>query len=144
MKLYFETIVSGSVKEVFFKFDKELFLQLKPPGVTVDLKRFDGCNKGDEIQLELKSPAGTQEWKGIVTDSFVSEDECYFVDEGVKLPFPLTLWSHRHTIKNIKGKTTIIDDISFEISPKIMTPVFYPILWSVFKYRGPIYRRIFK
>jgi ligand-binding SRPBCC domain-containing protein len=143
VKLYFKTKVKGSVEEVFSKFDKDLFLKLKPPGVSVHLKRFDGCQKGDVIQLELLSPLGKQMWDGKITEWYSSKEECYFIDEGVKLPFPLNSWKHKHLIKNENGETVIIDDIVFSISPKVLIPFFYPVLWSVFKYRAPLYKRIF-
>jgi ligand-binding SRPBCC domain-containing protein len=143
MNLYFKTVVNGSVGSVFSQFNKDLFEKLKPPAVRVNIKRFDGCQKGDEFQLELISPLGKQNWEGKVTEWFSSLDECYFIDEGVKLPFPLKTWKHKHLITNENGKTVIIDDISFSFSSPLLGPFFYPVLWSVFKYRGPLYRRIF-
>lgn len=143
MNLYFKTPVKGTVKDVFNQFNESLFSKLKPPGVKVEIVRFDGCKKGDAIDLNLISPMGKQQWKGEVTDWFSSEEECYFVDEGRVLPFPLSAWKHKHLIKSENNQTFIIDDIQFEIKPAIIGIFYYPILWSVFKYRGPIYRRIF-
>lgn len=144
MNIYFETEVNGSVRDIFSRFDKSLFLKLKPPGVKINLIRFDGCEVGDKIHLEMITPLGKNDWIGLITQSFVSDDECYFVDEGEVLPFPISKWAHRHTIRNKNGKTIIVDDINFEVRPKLLGQILYPFFWAIFRYRSPIYRRIFK
>ncbi len=96
MNLYFKTPVKGSVEKVLSGFNKELFMNLKPPGVKVDLRRFDGCKKGDLIELELVSPFGKQVWEGKIIENYESENEAYFIDIGVKLPFPIKSWRHKH------------------------------------------------
>lgn len=143
MNLYFKTPVEGSVAKVLSGFNKELFLNLRPPGVRVDLRRFDGCKKGDLIELDLLTPFGKQVWEGKITENYESEDEAYFIDVGVKLPFPIKTWRHKHIIKRENNQTYIIDEIRFSIAGPLWGPVFYPIMWGVFKYRGPIYKRIF-
>lgn len=143
MKIYLQTPVKGSVPEVFSKFNKDLFVTLKPPLVNVELVKFDGCRRGDEFHLLIRPVVGTQEWKGKVTEDYLSDSESYFIDEGVQLPFPLSKWRHKHLIKKIDAQTFIIDDIEFETSPKFLGPLVYPFLLAMFKFRVPIYQRIF-
>ncbi len=143
MKIYLRTPVKGSVLEVYRAFNKDLFIKLKPPFVKVDMKRFDGCHLGAEFHFVIESFPKSITWKGKVTEEFESENKCYFVDEGIELPFPLSSWKHKHKIEKFNNEVMIIDEIEFSVSSKLLAPVVYSSLLAAFTYRIPIYKRIF-
>lgn len=125
MRLYFETKVDQTPEQVFAQFDRDLFLSLNPPGLPVELQRFDGCKEKDEVHL--KFPFGMK-WISVITEQKSSENEIYFIDEGRTLPFPLKKWTHKHGIFRQNKGTIIVDDIFFSSSNKIYDYLILPVL----------------
>ncbi|MGH1366304.1 MAG: SRPBCC family protein [Calditrichia bacterium] len=144
MRIRITTTVEQSVSEVFSGFTEELFLALNPPGIPVELLRFDGCIKGDEVHLKLKFPGFPQLWVSEIVDSGNSDDEIYFIDEGRTLPFFLSYWRHQHRIVRKGSGSTIIDDITFRGKFPFVSILLYPALYLQFLYRKPVYGRLFK
>ncbi len=145
MHIILKTFVEQDIKSVSDAFDKELFIKLKPPGIGLKILRFDGSSKGDTVELELNFGLFKQRWKSIISDSGVTEEEIFFVDEssGKDLPFFLKHWTHRHRLLKEGNGTTIVDDITFT-SPYYLTAFFYPIIWAQMAFRKPIYRKTFR
>ena len=143
-RIAIKTKVNEEYKQVFAAFDKDLFLKLNPPFPPVKLIRFDGCKKEDFVTLSLNCIFFKQEWTSQITENGQNEKEIWFVDEGIKLPFFLKKWKHRHRILRQKSGTVIIDDILY-LSPYILLSyLLYPVLYPQFLYRKPIYRKIFQ
>ena len=140
MKIKLQTVVAGRVSEVFARFDQKLFEALSPPLMPVEVVRFDGCEVGHEIHLKL--PVG--EWISLITDRVVGADECLFVDEGTKLPFPFVYWRHRHIVRGAQEGSVIIDDIEYKTKSAFLDILVRPVLWLMFKARHPVYRRFFQ
>lgn len=148
MKINIETSVNQSVAQVWEQFDDKLLMQLSPPFPPVRLISF-GQKIGEKVTLELNFFIKRQLWVSKITDSYLTADEAYFIDEGEQLPFFLSYWKHKHRI--VKNETSpdgsgsiIIDEIEFR-TPTILTDyIFYPILYLQFLYRKPIYRKFFK
>ncbi len=140
MKIQLQTVVAGRVGEVFARFDQKLFEALSPPLMPVKVVRFDGCEVGHEIHLRL--PVG--DWISLITDRVVGENECLFVDEGKKLPFPFVYWRHRHIVRGAQEGSLIIDAIEYKTKSAFMDILVRPILWVMFKARHPVYRRFFQ
>ncbi|MDF7816269.1 hypothetical protein P1X15_01645 [Runella sp. MFBS21] len=145
MKLHLRTSVLQSYQQVWEGFDEALFRQLSPPFPPVRVVRFEGCTEGDIVELELNFLFFRQRWTSLIVEQQASTDEIYFVDEGIKLPFFLRYWHHRHRIIQKTTSTTIIaDEIEYR-TPSLLTDyLFYPLLWAQFAYRKPIYRRYFR
>ncbi len=139
MNLKISTAVATPHKVVFAAFNEKLFLALKPPLLPMKLLRFDGCNVGHEVHIDL----GLQVWISLITESVQNEEECYFVDEGSQLPFPLSSWRHLHLIKKNKDHTLIIDDITFSSGFVLLDFFLYPFLYFMFWLRQPVYRKFF-
>ena len=140
--------ISTSVRQHFLDvkqgFDQDLFSSLSPPFPPVKLLRFDGSEKGDIVSLELNFLFFKQVWTSEIIEDQTSESEFYFVDKGIKLPFFLEIWQHKHRLINRgKSETEIRDEIYYKGSTWFLTPLLYPILYLQFLYRKPIYRRIF-
>lgn len=145
MKLYFETHIKLPFEKVRDGFTKDLFIFLSPGIIPFNLKRFDGCKKGDEVHIALGPPPLTQEWISLITFEETNGSGWSFIDEGKVLPWPLKYWKHHHRVDKISDtECRIVDDIHFECSPAVLTPVVKPFLWFVFAMRPRRYQLFFK
>jgi hypothetical protein len=131
MNLTIKTKVKSPWQKVTAGFTKELFLALNPPFPPVKLLQFDGCKKGDIVSLQLNF-------------SLFKQTSFQFVDVGVKLPFFLRTWTHKHSISGTDDGTTITDDITYSSGTILTDLLLYPVLWGQFLYRKPVYQRLFK
>lgn len=144
MQITISTTVNEHFLAVKEGFNQDLFSSLSPPFPPVKLLRFDGSKKGDIVSLELNFLFFKQIWTSEIIEDHTSESEFYFVDKGIKLPFFLGNWQHKHRlIGRGTSKTEIRDEIHYQGSNWILTPLLYPALYLQFLYRKPIYRRIF-
>ena len=144
MNILIKTRLSKNYKEVFKGFDLELFKALKPPLINLNVARFDGCKKGDEVHLEIGIGPLKQKWISHITDDFINKKECTFVDEGHILPPPLKDWKHTHRILNIDENTCEIqDDINFSSGNSLLDFFLYPALYAQFALRIPVYKKFF-
>ncbi len=144
MQLTIQTSVATPFRKVFQLFTKELFIKLSPPFPRVKILHFDGSDTYDHVAVELNFLLFKQHWESVITEKKESKDEIYFIDEGIKLPFFLKKWKHKHRIvqKNAQ-QTQIIDEIEFQTPFKLLDVLLYPILYFQFAYRRPIYREVF-
>jgi ligand-binding SRPBCC domain-containing protein len=144
MKFNITSQVNRDYEQVFAGFSqKELFLKLSPPYLKLNLLRLDGSQKGDQIHVELLLPGSKQLWISQVTESGKKENELYFIDEGIKLPFFLKTWQHKHRVINKNGKAEIIDEISYKSPSALMDYLLYPVLKHQFAYRKKAYQEYF-
>ncbi len=144
MKLKFTTLVQASPEEIWQKFDRDLFQRMAPPFPRVRLLRFDGCRKGDVVEVELNFWLFRQHWFSEIVHQLVGPDEIYFITEGVHLPFFLRSWVHKHRIMRCESGTQIVDDIDFSSGWRIIDWFVYPLMWLQVAYRTRIYRRAFR
>ena len=143
MHLSLSTSVQQPIQQVWKGFNHNLFDKLSPPFPPVKVVRFDGSNIGDEVHLELNFLLFSQQWISRIIDQKASEDEIYFIDKGIKLPFFLSYWHHKHRLVSTANGCKIIDEITFR-TPSILTDyLFFPLLYFQFLYRKPIYRKAF-
>lgn len=145
MRIVIKTKVEQDYKTVFSRFDKDLFLALKPPFLPLTLRQFDGSMKGDEVKIRLGKGFLSQDWDALIIEQQENSDEIFFIDKGTKLPFFLKTWEHKHRILNLKSHNSeIIDDIQYTTPlGKIMDLIFYPVLYIQFWIRRPVYRKYF-
>lgn len=143
MNIKISTKVNASLTKVKSGFTQDLFLSLNPPFPPVKLLQFDGCKKGDKVALELNFILFKQQWVSDITEDAEDDQKWYFVDQGVKLPFFLKKWEHRHLVERRGDKSEITDDITFSTGYIFTDFLFYPALLGQFLYRKPIYRKIF-
>ncbi len=143
MRICIKTQVEQDYQTVFAGFTRDLFLKLNPPFPPVKLLQFGGCKKGDQVELELNFIFFKQRWLSDITEDKMTKEEIYFIDEGVKLPFFLKTWRHKHRLVRQENQTIIIDDIQFTTPFLLMNYLLYPVLYLQFLYRKPIYRKLF-
>jgi ligand-binding SRPBCC domain-containing protein len=109
----------------------------------VKLLRFDGSTKGDLVTLELNFIFFKQKWTSEIVADLTDENEFYFIDKGIQLPFFLKKWTHKHRILKDGEKSIIRDEIDYEAPFGLLTWLLYPTLFLQFAYRKPIYKKIF-
>ena len=144
MKLFFEAKVKTPFLEVKSQFNEKLFLELKPPFMALELKRFDGCEKGHEVHLRMGFPGLMQNWVSHITGSSQTDTYWEFVDEGETLPPPLTFWRHVHRVEKLSDHTSrITDSIEDRCKSLILERLMWAPLWMSFAVRPSIYRRLF-
>ena len=143
MQIRLSTEVKGHYKDVMARFDRQLFEALTPKQGKVEIVAFTGSKKGDRVHLRFLSPIQA-DWVSDITEDGANEQEAYFVDEGVQLPYPLKYWKHRHIVRRLTDHSSlIIDDISYRGPNKLMSLLMYPALWAAFYPRKRIYRSYF-
>ena len=144
MNIQLKTKVDGNYKDIINQFDRQLFEALKPKHGKMEIVKFTGSKKGDLVHLQFLSPIKT-EWISEITEDGENEKEAYFIDEGVKLPFPLSYWQHKHIVQKITEDTSyIIDDMTFKGSNFLFTLFLFPALYIAFYPRKSIYKSYFK
>ena len=143
MNIQLKTKVDGNYKDIMRQFDRKLFEALKPGNADMEIVEFTGSQKGDKVHLRFHSPIKA-EWISHITEHGENDLEAYFIDEGVKLPFPLSYWEHRHIVRKITDNTScIIDDITFKGPNLLVTALMYPLIYLGFYPRKKIYRSYF-
>lgn len=144
MKIKLSTKVGQNYLKVKGGFNAELFQALNPPFPPVKLLRFDGSSPGDLVSLKLNFIIFKQVWISKITADHLDEKEYFFVDEGIKLPFFLKKWRHKHRIvADGKNQSIIIDEINFSSPNRLLDYLIYPVLFFQFSMRKPIYRKFF-
>lgn len=143
MKIILNTEVPGNHRDVMEAFDRELFEALKPKGAKMEIVRFTGSKKGDEVHLRFLFPF-RMEWISKITDDHLDDKIAWFVDEGVVLPPGLKSWKHRHIVKRIDDRRSmIIDDMTYQGSNFLIGLLLYPALYLAFYPRKARYRTYF-
>ena len=142
--LLIEHRVEGNAQQIFDGFTRELFEALSPSFPPATLLRYDGNRVGDLVIIKLGVGPIAQTWVSEITEHVRSESECYFVDEGRKLPFPLKYWRHKHVIRQATpSETVIVEDITFAARTSLLTSLMKPVISAQFDARGPAYRCFF-
>jgi len=143
MNLILKTKVNGNHKEVMDRFDLDLFEALKPIGAKMEIVQFTGSKTGDLVEIKFISPLKAQ-WLSKITDHGSDDNQSFFIDEGVVLPWPLKLWKHKHIVNKVDAHhSEIVDDITFSSGKKWLDVLMYVPLFFSFYPRKRIYRKYF-
>ena len=143
MKLKISTPVGAGISEIKKGFNVELFKELAPPFPKLNVKRFDGSQKGDLVELELNFITHKQKWVSLIIHDHTDDELFEFIDIGKELPFPFKKWRHHHLVRKNNSGSDIIDDIEFSSGLKLLDVLLYPLLFLQFAYRKPVYRKLF-
>ena len=145
MNIIIRTSIPKNYQQVFSMFDISLFKALRPPFISLEVERFDGCQKGNEIHLKIGLGPITQSWVSIITSDYKNDLENVFIDEGKVLPKPLNYWKHTHkVIKKGENSCEIHDDIEYRTGNLFLDFVIYPVMFLQFYLRKSIYKKYFK
>lgn len=144
MQLLIKSKVTAPYELVQQNFDKELFEALLPPSFVAALARYDGSAPDDEVHIQFHLPWRAM-WISRITEAEQTPAAYHFIDEGIRLPFGLRKWKHKHGVIKIDGnKTTIVDDIHFSTPNKLMDLLAWPLLFLAFYPRKWQYKSFFK
>ncbi len=136
------TPIQAPISHVKELFTADLLLNLSPPFPRVALQRFDGCKKEDNVVLVIHLIFLKLTWSSLITEDLETEQEWYFIDRGVKMPFGLQFWQHKHRVKKTSEDTCeIIDEISFDTHHAFLNYLLFPFLWGMIFYRKPFYKK---
>jgi ligand-binding SRPBCC domain-containing protein len=136
------TPIQAPISHVKDLFTADLLLRLSPPFPRVSLQRFDGCKKNDNVILVINLLFTKVTWSSLITEDALTTDEWYFIDQGVKMPFGLRYWQHKHRVKKINDVSCeIIDEISFDTRDEFLNYLLFPFLWGMIFYRKPFYKK---
>ncbi len=138
-----ETRITSPIDSVWALFDQNLLSKLSPPFPPVSINRFDGCQKGDLVQLEIKLGFFSLFWDSEITEDYQGADKIYFIDEGRRIPLGIKQWKHEHILEKINAEETmVIDQITYSTSSKFLDILLYPLLWGMIIYRKPLYKSL--
>ncbi len=136
------TSIQAPISHVKELFTANLLMRLSPPFPRVTLQRFDGCKKDDNVILEINLVFTKVTWSSLITEDKLTADEWFFIDQGVKMPFGLNYWQHKHRVKKINEESCeIIDEISFDTRNEFLNYLLFPFLWGMIFYRKPLYQK---
>lgn len=141
MRIKLTTRVRGNWKDVYARFDEELFRYLLPPGAK--LNRFDGSLPGNLVDLSFTFPVNAR-WVSEIIYHEKQENAAWFIDKGVVLPFGLKYWRHRHEVRAHGQDFSIIEDnMEFSTGNSVLNVFYYPFLFLAFLPRKYQYKRFF-
>jgi ligand-binding SRPBCC domain-containing protein len=142
-RLIIRTEVAAPFYLVQQNFDRELFEALLPPSFLASPMRYDGSLPGDEVHMQFHFP-WRADWISRITESKRTTTTYHFIDEGIRLPFGLRKWKHRHEIIKIDNfKTAIVEDIRFSTGSKFINLLAWPMLFLAFFPRKWQYKSFF-
>jgi len=124
-------------------FDLNLFKALSPSFPKLTIARFDGSKPGDMVDIKLSFVLFQLRWLSKITSESISQEESYFIDEGITLPFFLKTWHHKHIVKLENGQLFIIDEINYSSPFSILGYLVYPMMYAQFAARKRIYKNYF-
>lgn len=143
MNIRLETKVKGNYLKVMDQFDRDLFEALEPEIGEMEIVEFTGSKTGDRVHLRFLKPFKA-EWISEIIDHGEDEEIAFFVDEGVKMPFGISYWRHKHMVEKINEDTSlIIDNINFRGKNRWHTYLLYPVIFLAFYPRKKVYKKYF-
>jgi ligand-binding SRPBCC domain-containing protein len=144
MRIRLITTVKTPFKVVSTHFDRKLFEYLLPPLSLATIRRFEGQNPGDIIDVKLKLPFG-RFWTVIIKESWSSAREYGFSDRGLRVPFGIKYWQHTHrVVARNESSSFIIDEIEYETSLLLLDYLIFIPLFLAFYPRKFQYPKYFK
>lgn len=143
MQFSIKSNVKANFRFVASHFGKPLLSHLLPKFPPIRLTKFDGTGLGNLVCLELKFAGHIMTWSSQIIVTKKHDTEENFIDQGVKLPFFLVYWEHRHRIIRNGNDTVIIDEIYYKSPNMIIELLFFPILFLSFYLRRASYKSFF-
>ncbi|WP_216829493.1 SRPBCC family protein [Alkalihalobacterium elongatum] len=109
----YETIINAPLSEVwdFFKSAENLAVITSFP--KIKLSSDPRTVEGNLIEMELDFGVMKKSWVASIVE--VKEKE-YFIDTGLKLPFPFVEWKHQHRFEAVGKQTKMTDIVNYKAS----------------------------
>lgn len=144
MQFSISSPVKADFQLVVSRFNTDLFIHLLPSFPRIRLLQFDGTAKGDVLRLRIYMASGSMDWDTRIIERSENDKEVFFVDQGIKLPFFLLYWEHKHRIVRNGNSTLIIDEIFYRSANILVEYLVLPVLWISFSARKKGYRSYFE
>ncbi|MGH2942804.1 MAG: hypothetical protein ACRDLN_08545 [Solirubrobacteraceae bacterium] len=144
MRFVVRTAVAPPPGEVYPVFGEAAFVEsVAPRFVHLDVLRI-GLAVGDVIDIRMRL-GRTIRWVSEVVSHEDTGEAIWFADRSSDvMPWPLSAWEHHHGfVRSPAGGTVIVDAPRFEVRPRVLAPVAYPLLYLSFCLRRRPYRRRF-
>ncbi len=101
----------------------------------IELLKFEGMSPGMQVILEINLLGKKQKWISEIKEFQQTEQEIFFVDEGLQLPFPFKDWHHKHRLIRKGNETIVRDEMSWNLSTNLVLP-FLPAIKQGFRQRN--------
>lgn len=142
LKFSLQTTINATIDQVWKQFDKELLEKLSPPFPFIKISTFDGCEVNDKVVIDMNFVFLKTSWSSLIIENQISDTEKFFTDKGIKMPFGLTHWKHKHGLKKVDDRTIIIDSIEFHTKYIILDYLLFPLFYGMIVYRKPLYKKL--
>lgn len=137
-----QTKIGASMPFVWSQFNEALLRKISPPFPKVNIQRFDGCNEGDLVILEINLFFIQVVWSSKIIHSKQDSKQSVFIDEGITVPFGINIWKHEHSIIKIDDSQCYIEDfVTYKTSNVFLDIILFPFLWGMIFYRKPFYQK---
>jgi ligand-binding SRPBCC domain-containing protein len=144
MRIRLVSTVMSPFRVVSENFNRQLFDYLLPRPPFAKVRRYEGQQPGDIIDIKLNLPFGRY-WTVIIKDSWESAREFGFADRGLRVPFGIKYWQHIHrVVARNESSSFIIDDIEFETSYLLLDFLIYIPIFIAFYPRKYQYGKYFR
>ncbi|OLS35967.1 hypothetical protein BTR22_13330 [Alkalihalophilus pseudofirmus] len=134
----YETTVDAPIEEVWSFFHTAENLVKITSFPTITLHSDPETRKGNTIRMKMGLGPVKADWHSYIQEVKPHE---YFVDVGVKLPYPLKSWRHTHSFVKREDSTVMKDLV--EIQSPLPTSILRPALHGMFRGRADAVRRHF-
>lgn len=143
MKFSINSRVRGfSPQQIIEVFDFDLLRELSPPLMKPHALIYEGNRPGSRIHFRLATPSGVKNWIGKIDGYGESENEIWFSDEGIEIPFGIKTWKHKHRLMKTDYGTIIRDEVEVEFIRPWTALFKLPGIWLQFIYRKTLYEKI--
>jgi ligand-binding SRPBCC domain-containing protein len=140
-KIFIRCEVAVPFEQVCAGFNKQLLEALSPALMKLRILRYDGQRKGDKFSMQLGPKIFNIRWEGMVSAAGQTPGTYWFEDVGLKLPFPLKHWKHKHLVRTSGQGAVIMDIVSFSTGNSFIDMCCYPLLKNMFQARISKYQR---
>jgi ligand-binding SRPBCC domain-containing protein len=128
---------------VFPVFGEAAFVEsLAPRVMGLRVERI-GLALGDEIEVRFTGLGPRGAWVSRIVTLVREHGSIWFTDHSVQLPRPFSAFRHHHGFEATDGGTTLVDDVTFAVRPRVLSPLVYPLLRLSFGGRRRVYRQRF-
>ena len=147
MRFRVATRVGEAPEAVFPVFgDKEFVQSLAPGFMGLTVLRI-GLDLGDEIEVRFTKLGPRGPWVSRIVALDTGPGGITFVDRSVELPWPYATFEHHHGILADGTGSTLVDEPSFTVRPRLLGPLLGPIVWLFLRWsfvsRGRAYQARF-
>lgn len=144
MRFTVRTAVLPPPEEVFPVFGEAAFVEsVAPRFMRLQVLKI-GLALGDEIDIRMRAIVPIS-WVSTIVSEQRGEEAIWFADRSSDvMPWPLSKWEHHHGfVRSPPGGTVIVDAPRFEVKPRLLAPIVFPLLYLSFLLRRRPYRRRF-